>query len=164
MSKPKTERHKDAVREYYRIKNERDYEAIDEILADDFTATYCDGHGLKSQFDKELLVDAWSQGTDTDTQDSDVYYSIHEIIAEGDRAVAHLNYGGTHNWEMMGIEPTGKQTDTEQHLHFRFADGKIVEGFSTYNALNGIWRRIGAMPPIDFDKGSSGTHRLRENR
>lgn len=158
MSKTKEERHKDVVREYYRIKNERDYDAADDIIHDDFTAVYPGANGLKTKFNKEILQKTWSQGADA----MDLHYDVHELIAEGEWVVAHLNYTGTHEGELMGIEPTGNTIDVEQHLQLRFEDEQIVEGFSTYNALNGWWRELRVMPPIDFNKGPRGTHPLRE--
>lgn len=152
MPTSKEEKHKEIVREYYRIKNERDYNAADSIIDDDFSATFYIANGKEKRFDKERLIDTWSDGVDAL---SDLQYDVDWIVAEGDRAVAHVNYSGTHDGELYSVEPTGNEIDVEQHLSFRFEDEQIVEMHSTYNALNGWWRELGVVPPISFDDDAS---------
>jgi len=152
MSTDKERRHKEIVREYYRIKNEADYEAADAIISDDFAATFYLANGEEREFDKQFLIDTWSDGKGAFP---DMHYDVDWIMAEDDRAVAHVNYTGTHEGELYSIEPTGNTIDVEQHLSFRFEDEQIVEMHSTYNALNGWWRELGVMPPVSFTEGAS---------
>src|SRR5687767_8066159 len=41
----------------------------------------------------------------------DLKHSIHDVLAEGDRAVVRFRLTGTHDGDFMGIPPTGKSID-----------------------------------------------------
>jgi predicted ester cyclase len=52
---------------------------------------------------------------------------------------------GTHNGELMGVAPTGKQIAVEAISVFRIADGKIAEEWTVWDAL-GLLQQVGAVP------------------
>ncbi|NJM86188.1 MAG: SnoaL-like domain-containing protein [Hydrococcus sp. RU_2_2] len=57
----------------------------------------------------------------------DGYHTFKDVIAEGNKVVTCGIYKGTHQGELMGIPPTGKQvTFSVVHID-RVVDGKIVE-------------------------------------
>jgi predicted ester cyclase len=52
-----------------------------------------------------------------------------EMIAEGDKVVVCARFRGTHNGNLMGIAPTGKQAALPFIIVYQVADGKIT-GFN----------------------------------
>ncbi|MBM3235632.1 ester cyclase [Candidatus Poribacteria bacterium] len=80
----------------------------------------------------------------------DTYFTIEDIIAEGDKVAVRYTALGTHQGEFMSIPPTGKQiTITGITIH-RFADGKFVESWFSYDML-GFMQQLTAPPPVPED-------------
>jgi steroid delta-isomerase-like uncharacterized protein len=66
---------------------------------------------------------------------SDGDVGIGDMIAEGDKVVVRWTWSGTHAGEFMGIPATGRRiTVTGISIH-RFADGKFVESWASYDSL-----------------------------
>lgn len=58
----------------------------------------------------------------------DFYYTIGDIIAEGNRVVVRTTWHGTHKSTFEGIEPLGNRIDNVSEIMFyRLEKGKIVE-------------------------------------
>ena len=49
-----------------------------------------------------------------------------EMIAEGDNVAVCARFRGTHNGDLMGIAPTGKQVAMPFIIVYHIADGKIA--------------------------------------
>ena len=79
----------------------------------------------------------------------DYYLTIEAQIAEGDKVVQRVIFTGTHEGEFMGIPPTGKQVTWTGIVINRFADGKIVEDWESYDAL-GFMQQLTA-PTVDTE-------------
>jgi steroid delta-isomerase-like uncharacterized protein len=76
----------------------------------------------------------------------DDQHLIEDLIAEGDKVVVRLTHQGTHQGPLFGLPPTGKRvSQTSIHI-FRFADGKLVEGWANRDDL-GLLQQLGALPP-----------------
>jgi len=76
----------------------------------------------------------------------DFHNTIEEMVAEGEKVVARLTYRGTHQGELFGIPPTGKQVTYAGIAIFHVVDGKIVSGWV-----------IGDTPALLRQLGSSAT-------
>jgi steroid delta-isomerase-like uncharacterized protein len=75
----------------------------------------------------------------------DDHHTIEDLIAEGDKVVVRLTHTGTHQGNFLGLPPTGKHiSQTSIHI-FRFAEGKLVEGWANRDDL-GLLQQIGAIP------------------
>ena len=73
----------------------------------------------------------------------DIYSTVEDVIAEGDRVAVRFSAGGTHRGDFFGIAPTGRRgTTTGIHI-FRIADGKIVEHWGNSDDL-GLMQQLGA--------------------
>jgi steroid delta-isomerase-like uncharacterized protein len=57
----------------------------------------------------------------------DITFSILQMVAEGEKVAVHVKGVGTHQGELMGLPPTGKQVVVTGAAIHRIADGKIVE-------------------------------------
>ncbi len=65
----------------------------------------------------------------------DLRFTIEHLVAEGDMVLARLTARGTHQGELMGIAPTGKQIEVAAMELYRLTDGKIAEQWVTMDAL-----------------------------
>jgi predicted ester cyclase len=70
--------------------------------------------------------------------------TIHDQIAEGDKVVTRKVFHGTHEGELMGIAPTGRQVEIEVIDIVRVADGRIVEHWNVVDRL-GLLQQLGAL-------------------
>ena len=71
--------------------------------------------------------------------------SIDDLLVVGDKAVLRYTMSGTHKGEFMGIPPTNKKLTMWIIEIYRFAVGKIVEGWDRYDTL-GIMQQLGVLP------------------
>ena len=70
------------------------------------------------------------------------HVTVNDQIAEGDRVVSCLTFGGNHIGAMMGTEPTGKVVDSTQCSSTGWY-GIIVEGWHSPNYYS-LFRQLGA--------------------
>ena len=73
----------------------------------------------------------------------DIDWTIEDVIAEGDRVVFRAVGHGTHEGELMGIEPTGRAVTLSGIVIFRIDDGQVVERWAQFDTL-GMLRQLGA--------------------
>jgi steroid delta-isomerase-like uncharacterized protein len=73
-----------------------------------------------------------------------------ETIAEGDRVAIRWTATGTHLGELMGIPPTGKKVKFTGIAINRFANGKMVEQWWSWDAIS-LMQQLGAIPPMQKD-------------
>src|SRR6266699_812399 len=73
---------------------------------------------------------------------------IEDVIAEGDKVATRYTNHGTHQQELMGIPPTGKQMTVRGIVITRFADGKAVE----------VWNNADDLGMVQWPGGLLGNH------
>ena len=76
----------------------------------------------------------------------DMYVTIDDMVAEGDKVAGRVTMTGTHKGEFMGIPPTNKKVTISLIFIDRFAGGKIVEDHGHFNALD-LMRQLGIPVP-----------------
>jgi len=124
------------------VLNQKDLDLVDEFYATDYVfhvpgnPTIRSSEGFKQYF--STLFAAFP----------DFHITIEDIFAEGDKVVSRLTMRGTQTGEFMGIPPTGKQTTATGILINRFADGKIVEDWESYDFLS-FMQQLGIIPSED---------------
>ena len=135
-------KNKDLVRNWINALNERNIEAAQAGLADDFV-----NHGAL----------AGSQGRDAFPKIigmlwkamPDMKYRIDDLIAEGDRVVCRVTMTGTHTgpleFKNTPLPATGREVVTEQLHVFRLANGKAVEHWLGRDDI-GVFRQLGIGP------------------
>jgi len=67
----------------------------------------------------------------------DMHITIEDILSEGERAAVRWKVRGTHTGSLFDIEPTQRQIEARGTSWFRVCDGKLVEGWDTWN-LGGL--------------------------
>ena len=133
-----TETNKAIVRRYYdQVWNERRPDLIDEFLAEDFVIY---GTDLAPGLEGVKQFYALSLAAFPDQQ-----LTIEDMIAEGDKVVVRATFTGTHQGELFGIPPTGKQVSQSSAAILRLAKGKIVEDWWHANDLS-LMQQLGAIP------------------
>lgn len=65
----------------------------------------------------------------------DLTRSIEDMIAEGDRVVTRSVMKGTHSGNLPNIPATNKKIDVASIVINRIEDGKIAEGWESYDSL-----------------------------
>jgi len=75
----------------------------------------------------------------------DLYVTVEDSIAEGDRVVERTTATGTHTGVFQGIPPTGKKVQVTGITINRIVDGKIVERWNEFDAL-GMMQQLGVIP------------------
>jgi steroid delta-isomerase-like uncharacterized protein len=85
----------------------------------------------------------------------DLHYTIHDVIAEGDRVVQRATGHGTMKGEFQGMPASGKAATWEEIHITRFENGKAVEHW-------GVTDQMGMMTQLGFveaPKELAGTRR-----
>ncbi len=77
----------------------------------------------------------------------DKRYTIHDLIAEGDKVVARWSLSATHKGDYMGIPATNKQVTITGTYVIRIADGKQIEWWLEGDFL-GLMQQLGAIPSM----------------
>jgi steroid delta-isomerase-like uncharacterized protein len=75
----------------------------------------------------------------------DARFTVEDVIAEGDRVASRYTFRGTHQGELMGIAPTGKQVTVSGIIMNRIVGGQVAEGWLNFDAL-GMLQQLGAIP------------------
>ena len=75
----------------------------------------------------------------------DLNVTTEDIVGEGDKVVTRWTARGTHQGDLMGIAPTGKEVTIKGIDVLRIAEGRIVERWAQYNDLE-VMQQLGAIP------------------
>ncbi len=82
----------------------------------------------------------------------DIKFTIEEQIAQGDKVVERYTIRSTHQGELQGIPPTGKQVKIASIDITRFLDGKIVERWGEFDSI-GMMMQLGMeLKPKEAEK------------
>jgi steroid delta-isomerase-like uncharacterized protein len=75
----------------------------------------------------------------------DARIKVEDQLAEGDLVATCWSGRGTHEGELMGIEPTGRAVTVSGLTISRLEDGKIVEEFQNWDTF-GMLQQLDAIP------------------
>ena len=68
-----------------------------------------------------------------------------DIISEGNKVAVRSTFKGTHQGDLMGIPPTGKEVILPITIIYRIDGGKIVEHWMEVDQLN-LMQQLGVVP------------------
>lgn len=74
----------------------------------------------------------------------DARITVEEQLAEGDLVATRWNGRGIHEGELMGVQPTGKETTVTGITISRLKDGKVAEEWSSWDTF-GMLVQLGAV-------------------
>ena len=75
----------------------------------------------------------------------DLRMTVEEQVGEGDLVATRWTARGTHEGELMGVAPSGKQATVTGITLDRFEDGRIAESWTNWDTL-GLLKQLGAVP------------------
>lgn len=128
-----TEDNKAAARRFFEeVWNQRKLDVIDEIFA---SSVVLNGHPTTCEALKQLVRNRL-------TVFPDIHVTVDDQVAEGDKVSTRRTWRGTHQGELRGIAPTGRQVTWTQISIVRFADGKVVEDWAIADEL-GMLQQLG---------------------
>lgn len=70
---------------------------------------------------------------------------VEDVFEEGDKLVTRWSARGTHNGDMMGIPPTGKQISIGGIAIDRFENDQSVEHWEVFDQI-GLMQQLGVIP------------------
>jgi predicted ester cyclase len=73
-----------------------------------------------------------------------VHFTIHELVAEGDKVVCQWSYTATNTGVFLGREPTGREVTDQGINMFRIENGKIAEMWMSGDSL-GLLQQLGVI-------------------
>ena len=73
--------------------------------------------------------------------------TVEQQLAEGDLVATRWSGRGTHEGELMGIQPTGKQVTISGLTISRLVGGKVVEEFQNWDNF-GMLQQLDAIPAL----------------
>jgi steroid delta-isomerase-like uncharacterized protein len=77
----------------------------------------------------------------------DARLSVEDQIAEGGKVVMRYAFRGTHQADLMGIPPTGKQVTVTGMIITHIVNGTFEEGWLNFDAL-GMLQQLGVIPTM----------------
>ena len=76
----------------------------------------------------------------------DFQMEIVDLIAEGDKVVAHFSCSGTHRGEWLGVPATGRRFEQVDEIYiFEARDGKLISAIGVEDNLTRM-RQLGIVP------------------
>jgi steroid delta-isomerase-like uncharacterized protein len=112
---------------------------IDEICSPEFV-NHSAPPGLPADCEGIKIVTAMFRGAFPDS-----YFSVEDMIAEGDEVVTRKTFHGTHEGEFMGIPPSGRTVNVSLIDVVRISEGQVVEHWSVGDNL-GMMQQLGVIP------------------
>ncbi|UCC53343.1 MAG: ester cyclase [Anaerolineaceae bacterium] len=135
------EENKAIVRRYYEeALNERNFSIMDETYAVDIVH-----HDPSNPKDIEGAADLKQRFVQIISGFPDLYYTIDDMIAEGDKVVVRWRADLTHTGEFEGLPPTGKRAVVQGIFIHRLAGGKMVEDWALRDTL-GLLQQLDVIP------------------
>jgi steroid delta-isomerase-like uncharacterized protein len=77
----------------------------------------------------------------------DMQVQAEDVFAEGNKLVLRWSARGTHQGDMMGIPPTGKQISVSGIAIDRFENGQSVEHWEIFDQV-GLMQQLGVIPAV----------------
>ena len=72
----------------------------------------------------------------------DMRFTIHDLIASGDRVVVRWSMTAKHHGPLAGIPATGKPIQQRANVIYRMEGGRIAEGWAQMDQI-GVLRQLG---------------------
>jgi predicted SnoaL-like aldol condensation-catalyzing enzyme len=121
---------------------------IDEICSPEFV-NHSAPPGLPADCEGIKIVTSIFRGAFPDS-----YFTVEDMIAEGDKVATRKTFHGTHEGEFMGIPPSGKTVTIGLIDIVRISEGMVVEHWSMGDNL-GMMQQLGVVSQSGESVGPS---------
>jgi predicted ester cyclase len=71
-------------------------------------------------------------------------HEVRDVVVQGDLVVARVRASGTHDGDLLGLEPTGREVALDQAVFARVVDGRIAELWEVTDTGQAL-RQLGAV-------------------
>ena len=122
--------------------NAGNLDVVDELVAPDFV-----NHDAATPEPARGVEGAKASITGYRDAFPDLNFTIEEQIAEGAYVTTRWSAKGTHEGDLMGIAPTGKQGTVTGISIDRIVDGRLVESWTNWDTL-GLLQQLGVVPVL----------------
>jgi predicted SnoaL-like aldol condensation-catalyzing enzyme len=112
---------------------------IDEICSPEFV-NHSTPPGIPPDREGIKILTAMFRGAFPDS-----YFTVEDMVAEGDKVATRKTFHGTHEGEFMGIPPSGRAVSMGLIDIVRISDGRVVEHWSMGDTL-GMMQQLGVIP------------------
>ena len=135
-----TEENKALVRRFVdEVQSAGNTDAIDEICSSEFV-NHSASPGVPSNREGVKRLTAMFRQAFPDS-----YFTIEDMMAEGDKVATRRTFHGSHQGEFMGIPPAGRRVSMGLIDVVRISDGRVVEHWSVGDNL-GMMQQLGVIP------------------
>lgn len=121
------------------VQSKGNTDLIDEICSPEFV-NHSAPQGLPADLEGIKILTTMFKGAFPDS-----YFTVEDMIAEGDKVVTRKTFHGTHEGEFMGIPPSGRPVNVSLIDVVRISDGRVVEHWSVGDNL-GMMQQLGVIP------------------
>jgi steroid delta-isomerase-like uncharacterized protein len=135
-----SEENKAVARRFFELWEQGDLDALGEVLAQDSV-----DHDPYNPHGQEGLEGAKKTIAMYRDAFPDTSFTIEDQLVDGDKVATRWTATGTHQGELMGMQPTGKKATLSGITIDRIEDGRIVEGWTNWDTL-ALMQNIGAIP------------------
>jgi len=134
---------------YEEVWNKRKVELLDELISPSHAlqGPHFSGSAIGPEA-YELRVSEFCVGF------PDLHWTIEDTVAENEKVVARWTFSGTHKGDYMGVPATNKKVSVDGMTIHHMADGKIMDSYSTWDALD-LMQQLGVVPAIGHPKGTA---------
>lgn len=133
------EQNKALLRRFWdEVFNEKNLDAIDEMFTADWAYHGAGGQELRGPESLKEFLGSYFRAF------PDMEATVDEILAEEDKVVTRATGRGTHQGELMGMPPTGKQISVPVICITRVVDNKIAEDWELID-LYGMLQQLGVL-------------------
>ena len=122
--------------------NGGDLDVVDELVAPDFV-----NHDSANPEPSRGIEAAKASITGYRSAFPDLHVTIEQQIAEGEYVTTRWSARGTHEGDLLGIAPTGKQATVTGITIDRIVDGRFTESWTNWDTL-GLLQQLGAVPAL----------------
>ena len=123
------EENKAIVRKMVEAINKQNLASLDELMAPDLVLHMHAQQMQGLEVNKQVIEEEIKAFPD-------LHVTIEDSIAEGDKVCVRLQETATHTGEYRGLAPTGNKLSYTVVAIWRIVEGKIVEGWITYDQMD----------------------------
>ena len=130
------------------VQSRGNFELIDEICSPEYV-NHSAPPGIPADREGIKIVTAMFRGAFPDS-----YFTVEDMVAEGDKVATRKTFHGTHEGEFMGIPPSGRTVTMGLIDIVRISEGRVVEHWSMGDNF-GMVRQLGVVPQPGESAGPS---------